>query len=53
LPPPFLINNSKFFVENLTKNKVMLRDEKQTKHVKNFSFFFDDKITIKKLAEEE
>jgi len=48
-----LINNSKFFVENLTKNKVLLRDEKQTKHVKNFSFFFDDKITIKKLAEEE
>ncbi len=48
-----LINNSKFFIENLTKNKVMLRDEKQTKLVKNFSYFFDDKIMIKKIAEEE
>lgn len=48
-----LINNSKFFVENLTKNKVILRDEKQIKHVKNFSFFFDDKITIKEVDEEE
>jgi hypothetical protein len=37
----------------LTKNKVVLRDEKQTKLVKNFSFFFDDKKVIKKLEEEE
>ncbi len=48
-----LINNSKYFIENLTKNKVMLRDEKQSKLVKNFSFFFDDKRVIKKLVEEE
>jgi NMD protein affecting ribosome stability and mRNA decay len=48
-----LINDSKFFVENLTKNRVMLRDEKHTKLVKNFSFFFDDKTIIKKLEEEE
>ena len=47
-----LINNSKYFVEKLTKNKVILRDEKQTKLVKNFSFFFDNKRVIKKLEEE-
>ena len=48
-----LINDSKYFVENLTKNRVMLRDEKQTKLVKNFSYFFDDKTIIKKIEEEE
>jgi nonsense-mediated mRNA decay protein 3 len=48
-----LINNSKYLIENLTKNRVMLRDEKQAKHIKNFSFFFDDKIMIKKIEEEE
>lgn len=48
-----LINNSKYLIENLTKNRVMLRDEKQAKHVKNFSFFFDDKNLIKKIEEEE
>ena len=48
-----LINNSKYVIENLTKNRVILRDEKQTKLVKNFSFFFDDKRVIKKLTEEE
>jgi len=48
-----LINDSKYLIESLTKNRVMLRDEKQTKLVKNFSFFFDDKIKIKKLEEEE
>jgi len=48
-----LINDSKYLIESLTKNRVMLRDEKQTKLVKNFSFFFNDKIKIKKLEEEE
>jgi NMD protein affecting ribosome stability and mRNA decay len=48
-----LINNSKYFVENLTKNKVILRDEKLTKHVKSFSYFFDDKLVIKKVVEGE
>ena len=48
-----LINDSKYLIENLTKNRVMLRDEKQTKLVKNFSFFFDNKVKIKKIEEEE
>ena len=48
-----LINDSKYLVENFTKNRVILRDEKQTKLVKNFSYFFDDKVTIKKIEEEE
>ncbi|NVM45675.1 MAG: hypothetical protein HWN79_12240 [Candidatus Lokiarchaeota archaeon] len=48
-----LINDSKYLIENFTKNRVILRDEKQTKLVKNFSFFFDDKVTIKKIEEEE
>ncbi|NHJ21789.1 MAG: hypothetical protein EAX91_12655 [Candidatus Lokiarchaeota archaeon] len=48
-----LINDSKYFVENLTKNKVILRDEKLTKNVKNFSYFFDEKLVIKKVTGEE
>jgi nonsense-mediated mRNA decay protein 3 len=48
-----LIDDSQYFVESLTKNRVLLRDEKQTKLVKNFSFFFDDKTIIKKIEEEE
>ncbi|NVM19208.1 MAG: hypothetical protein HWN80_15965 [Candidatus Lokiarchaeota archaeon] len=48
-----LINNSKYLIENLIKNKVMLRDEKQAKQVKNFSFFFDDKVIIKRISEED
>ena len=48
-----LINDSKYLVENFTKNRVMLRDEKQTKLVKNFSYFFDNKVIIKKIEEEE
>ncbi len=48
-----LINNSRYFVESVTKNKVILKDKKHTKIVKNFSYFFDDKIVINRSAEEE
>jgi NMD protein affecting ribosome stability and mRNA decay len=34
------INNLKYSVENITKNRVELRDKNSSKHVKNFSFFF-------------
>jgi RIO kinase 1 len=47
------INNIRYYVESLTKNKVILRDEKQTKLVKNFPYFFEDRITIKKVTEDE
>ena len=41
------INNIKYTVESITKNRVILRDEGSSKHVKNFSFFFTDKISLK------
>ena len=42
-----IINNIKYVVENITKNRVIIRDEGSSKHVKNFSFFFRDKLSLK------
>ncbi|MBY9016173.1 MAG: hypothetical protein KGD68_10810 [Candidatus Lokiarchaeota archaeon] len=42
-----IINNVRYLVENITKNRVVLRDENSSKHVKNFSFFIKDKISLK------
>jgi len=42
-----MINNVRYLVENITKNRVVLRDENSFKHVKNFSFFIKDKISLK------
>ncbi|GAI59310.1 unnamed protein product, partial [marine sediment metagenome] len=44
------INKSKYFVENITKNRVLLRDENHVKLIKNFSFF-DDKKAFKRIME--
>ena len=41
------IENSKFVVDSITKNKIVLRSEDNSKLVKNFSFFFNDKNFIK------
>lgn len=41
-----IINKVTYLVENITKNKVVLRDENSSKHVKNFSFFFKNKISL-------
>lgn len=40
------IENNKFVVDSITKNKIVLRSEDGSKLVKNFSFFFDDKNFI-------
>ncbi len=45
------INNVIYFVETITKNRVVLRDENSSKHVKNFSFFFKKKISLKTVKE--
>ena len=45
------INNVTYFVETITKNRVVLRDENSSKHVKNFSFFFKKKISLKTVKE--
>jgi len=41
------IENNKFVVDSITKNKIVLRSEDNSKLVKNFSFFFNDKNFIK------
>jgi NMD protein affecting ribosome stability and mRNA decay len=41
-----IINKVAYVVESITKNKVVLRDENSSKHVKNFSFFFKNKISL-------
>jgi len=45
------INNDTYLVETITKNRVVLRDENGSKHVKNFSFFFKNKISLKTIDE--
>jgi len=42
-----IINNVNYLVENITKNRVVLREENSSKHVKNFSFFFKNKISLR------
>ncbi len=44
------INKSKYFVENITKNRVLLRDENHVKLIKNF-YFFDDKKAFKRIMD--
>ncbi len=41
------IDGKDYIVESILKNKVVLRDQKDEKFVKDFSFFFDEKIFIK------
>ena len=48
-----LIDNKKYNVENLSKNKVLLRSEQGTKLIKEYSYFFSNKIIIKKKLEEK
>ncbi|MHA2392966.1 MAG: NMD3-related protein [Promethearchaeota archaeon] len=42
-----LINNQEYVIENITKTKVIMRDINNNKFIKNFSYFFSEKI-IKK-----
>ncbi|MFX1418649.1 MAG: NMD3-related protein [Promethearchaeota archaeon] len=44
-----LVNNQNFSVENITKNKVILRSENNTKLIKDYSYFFNENIIIKNL----
>jgi NMD protein affecting ribosome stability and mRNA decay len=41
------IEDHLFRVENIMKNKVIIRDEKNTKFIKDYSFFFNEKFTKK------
>ncbi len=43
------IGNQNFSVENITKNKVILRGENTTKLIKDYTYFFNEKIIKKKL----
>lgn len=41
-----LVEDSKFKVESLSKNKVILRSEQGTKLIKNFAYFFNENLII-------
>jgi len=43
------IEGQNFSVENITKNKVILRGENNTKLIKDYSYFFNEKIIKKNL----
>ena len=47
-----LIDNQKYIVESLSKNKVVLRNEQGTKLIKEYPYFFSNKILIKNRTEE-
>lgn len=44
-----IIENEDFLVEKITKNKVFLRNKKNSKLIKNYSYFFNEKILKKKI----
>jgi len=48
-----LIGNKKYFVESITKNKTILRDENGAKLIKDYSYFFNKKILIKSGKDED
>jgi len=43
------IGDQNYYVENITKNKVILRGENNTKLIKDYTYFFNEKIIKKKL----
>lgn len=46
-----IVKNEKYIVETITKNKIFLRSENESKIVKNYSYFFNDKIQFKRFME--
>lgn len=44
-----IIENEDFLVEKITKTKVFLRNNKNSKLIKNYSYFFNEKILKKKI----
>jgi nonsense-mediated mRNA decay protein 3 len=47
-----LLNEKRYFVENVTKKMVILRDEHDLKIVKNYNYFFDEKLSLIRLRDE-
>lgn len=39
-----LVGDQKFFIENIMKNRVILRSENNTKLIKDYSYFFSEKV---------
>ncbi|MFX1409662.1 MAG: NMD3-related protein [Promethearchaeota archaeon] len=42
-----IINNEDFLVENITKNKILLRNKNNLKLIKDYSYFFNENIVKK------
>jgi nonsense-mediated mRNA decay protein 3 len=47
-----LLNEEKYFIENITKKMVILRDEHNLKIVKNYNHFFEEKLSLYILRDE-
>ena len=48
-----LIDNKEYIVENITKNKIVLRSENNSKLIKDYSYFFNEKSYMKKESLED
>ncbi|MFX1488011.1 MAG: RIO1 family regulatory kinase/ATPase [Promethearchaeota archaeon] len=42
-----LINNEEYIIESITKSKVILRSSNNTKLIKEYSYFFNEKVIIR------
>ena len=45
------IDNQTFYVENIKKNSVILRDQTEKRVIKDFDFFFTEKVIVRNLKE--
>jgi hypothetical protein len=46
-----LIKDEDFIVESITKSKIILRSKTNTKLIKDYSYFFNEKVYHKKREE--
>jgi NMD protein affecting ribosome stability and mRNA decay len=46
-----IIDNQTFYVESIKKNSVILRDKSEKRFIKDFDFFFTEKVIVKNVKE--
>ncbi|MFW9949479.1 MAG: hypothetical protein ACFFKA_05075 [Candidatus Thorarchaeota archaeon] len=42
-----MLNDEKYFVDNITNKMVILRDQNNLRIVKDYNYFFDEKVSLK------
>jgi RIO kinase 1 len=47
-----IIDNEEFYIESITKNRIILKKENGTKLIKDYSYFFNEKFSIKTMQED-